>query len=197
MAQSPLGLWYPQGVNASGQALLNDPHPCGHIVYPYTDESHFTEAVSVFVSAGLRNGESAVLLIEHAHWKPIRHQLEQHGFDLETLESAGQLARITAEDLAKSCVFDGIIDEYEFKTKIGAMIQRAKSASYIGRVRVFGELVNLLWMPNPKATLRLEQLWNDIIKAHSVPLLCAYALGGSRPDVLDDALLACHSAVAA
>ena len=184
-------------VNASGYALLNDPQPCGHIVYPYTDEAHFAEAVSVFVGAGLRNGESALLLMERAHWRPIRRQLEQSGYDLETLESVGQFTCVAAEDLAKTCIFDGIIDEYEFKTKIGALIQRAKAASFKGRVRVFGELVNLLWMPNPKATLRLEQLWDDLIQAHSVPLLCAYALGGERPDALDDALLACHSAVAA
>lgn len=184
-------------MNASGRAILNDPHPSGHIVYPYTDESHFTEAVSVFVSAGLRKGESAVLLMERAHFEPVRRELQDNGFDLEGLESAGQLACITAEDLSASCVFDGIVDEHKFKTKVGALIQRAKAASSKGRVRVFGELVNLLWMPSPKATLRLEQLWNDIIKTHSVPLLCAYALGGSRPDALDDELLACHSAIAA
>jgi hypothetical protein len=184
-------------VNSSGLALLNDPHPCGHIVYPYTDESHFTEVVSVFVSSGLRNGESAVLLMQESHRGPIRRQLERNGFDVETLEATGELACITAEELSESCVFDGIIDEYVFKTKIGQMIHRAKAASLKGQVRVFGEMVNLLWMPNPKATLRLEELWNDLIKQHSVPLLCAYALGGTRPDVLDDALLACHSAVAA
>jgi hypothetical protein len=36
-------------------------------------------------------------------------------------------------------------------------------------------------------------LWNQVIKLHSVPLLCAYSLGGTRPDALPDALLQCHS----
>jgi hypothetical protein len=54
-------------------------------------------------------------------------------------------------------------------------------------------MVDLIWLPNPEATQRLEELWNQVIKLYSVPLLCAYSLGGNLPDVLPDALLQCHS----
>ena len=86
------------------------------------------------------------------------------------------------------------VDEDAFKSKVGRLIDKGKRASPRGQVRVFGEMVDLLWMPNPKATRRLEELWNDVIKLHSVPLLCAYSLGGLRPDALPVSLLACHSA---
>jgi hypothetical protein len=32
-----------------------------------------------------------------------------------------------------------------------------------------------------------------VIAAHSVPLLCAYALAGTRPNVLPESLQSCHS----
>jgi hypothetical protein len=180
-------------MNATGEALLNHPH-CGHIVFPYTNEAQFIEAVCLFTSAGLRKGDSALLVMEQDHCEPIRQQLQESGFDLADLESTGQLICKAAEELMATFIFDGIIDEYVFKSRIAGLIQTAKDASATGQVRVFGEMVNLLWTENPKATHRLEELWNDVIKLHSVPLLCAYALGGNRPDMLPASLVACHSA---
>jgi hypothetical protein len=53
--------------------------------------------------------------------------------------------------------------------------------------------VSLIWQSRQQATLRLEELWNDVIQEHSVPLLCAYALAGTKDNVLPSSLLACHS----
>src|ERR1700722_7549726 len=54
-------------MNATGAAMLKDPSPCGHIVYPYVDSSQFIGAVCLFVETGLQRGESALLLIEESH----------------------------------------------------------------------------------------------------------------------------------
>ena len=180
-------------MNRSGQTILTHPRPGGHIVYPYTDEYHFAEAVGLFATAGLRKGESALLVMEEPHCEPIRRRLQRDGLDVAELEASGQLICKNAEALLETFMFDGIIDEDAFRTKIGWLIDKAKTSSPIGQVRVFGEMVNLLWMPNPKATRRLEELWNEVIRHHSVPLLCAYSLGGLRPDSLPASLLACHS----
>jgi hypothetical protein len=182
-------------MNASGEAILNHPGACGHIVYPYTNESQFVHAVSVFAGAGLRASESALLIMEQAHCEPIRDQLQENGFAVGALESAGRLNLTDAAALTATFLFDGIIDEHKFKEYVGKLIEQGKSASPTGRVRVFGEIVNLLWEPDPKSTQRLEELWNQVIECHTVPLLCAYSLGGPRPDALPDSLLACHSNV--
>jgi len=181
-------------MNTSGATLLTHPRPCGHIVYPYTNESQFAEAVCLFASAGLRKGESALLVMEESHCELIRSQLQRDGLDVAELEASGRLNCKNAEAVLKTFLFDGVIDEDAFRTKIGWLIDKAKTSSPAGQVRVFGEMVDLLWMPNPKATQRLEELWNQVINLHSVPLLCAYSLGGLRPDSLPASLLACHSA---
>jgi DcmR-like sensory protein len=180
-------------MNATGEAILTHPHPCGHFVYPYTNESQFVDAVSLFVSAGLRNGDSAILIMEQPHHEPIRCQLLDNGFELSELESTGRLAFEGAEALLSTFLFDGIIDEYKFKQRVASLIEKAKTVSSTGQVRVMGEMVNLTAIENPQATQRLEELWNDVIKVHSVSLLCAYALGGTRPDALPESLIACHS----
>jgi hypothetical protein len=110
-----------------------------------------------------------------------------------SLEAQGQLRFETAEALLATCLFDGILDEHVFKKRVGELIRKAKASSANGQARVFGEMVNLTWPQDALTTQRIEELWNEVIKLHSVPLLCAYALGGTRPGVLAGSLLACHS----
>ena len=181
-------------MNAKAAAILSNSQPCAHIVYPYTDESQVAEAVCLFASAGLRKGESVLLVMTEAHCDPILERIGRAGFDLNALTRSGQLVCGEASELLSSFLFDGIIDESVFKSKIDGMIRKAKAAGGQRRpVRVFGEMVSLIWQSRPQATERLEELWNEVIQEQSVPLLCAYALAGSKPGVLPEALLACHS----
>src|SRR6266404_5075562 len=69
-----------QTMNPTGAEILANPHPCGHIVYPYTDEHQVAEAVCLFASAGLRQSQAVVLVMTADHCKPIRQRLEQEGF---------------------------------------------------------------------------------------------------------------------
>jgi len=168
--------------------------PRGHLVYPHSNDAHLAEAVGLFASAGLREGEAVILIMAAGHCRPIRERLEREGLNLGELESSGQLVCGNAEELISSFLRDGMIDELGFKTTFGAMIEEAKNFNGKRRaVRVFGEMVDLLWQSNPRITQRIEELWNEVIEAHAVPLLCAYSLAGTKPSVLPEALMACHS----
>jgi hypothetical protein len=152
---------------------LTNPQPRGHIVYLYTNESQVVEAVCLFASAGLRKGDAVLLVMTEAHRQLVRQQLDEEGFVLEELESSGRFLCTDAQGLLASFLIDGIIDEYRFKNTIGQMIEAAKESSR-------------------NCAVRVEELWNQVIEAHSVPLLCAYSLSGTRR-VLPTPLLACHS----
>ena len=163
-------------MNLSGLETLTNPQPCGHIVYSYTNESELAEAVFIFARAGLRKGEAVLLTMTADHYKPVKVLLEDDGFDTQQLEATGQLVWRGAKILLQKIMID------------------AKSSGGKRRsVRVFGEMVDLIWTSRPATTQRLEELWNQVIAEHSVPLLCAYSLGGSRPPKLTESLLACHS----
>jgi hypothetical protein len=55
-------------MTAAAAAILADPHPCAHIVYPYTGEALVGRAVALFASAGLRNHEGVVLILSTANY---------------------------------------------------------------------------------------------------------------------------------
>ena len=74
------------------------------------------------------------------------------------------------------------------------MIENAKRFDgKLRAVRVFGEMVDLLWQSDARITQRIEELWNEVIEAHSVPLLCGYSLAGIKPGTFPQALVDCHS----
>ena len=180
-------------MNAKGTALLLDPHPCGHIVYPYTDEGLVGQAVCLFASSGLRGNEGVVLIMSRDHYEPIKLRLQLEGINVEAHECSGQLACVISEELLDTFMASGSLNEEIFRSTVGNLIHRAKAAvKGQRRVRVFGEMVSQLRSSNITATTRLEELWDEVIKEHSVALLCTYALHNTQ-DQLPNHLIALHS----
>jgi hypothetical protein len=140
-------------MNSSAAAVLCDPHPSDHIVCPYTDDNDLVDAVALFASSGMVKKEAVILVVAAKHTDLIRQRLEQDGFDIPDLQESGQLVFANAEDMLAAFLLDGIIDEHRFKTGLGSLIDKA--GMHNGRtrpVRVFGEMVDLIWTSNPDAT---------------------------------------------
>jgi hypothetical protein len=69
----------------------------------------------------------------------------------------------------------GAPDAERFTPLIGGIIEQ--TGSRFARVRAYGEMVDLLWQKGElAAALQLEELWNDLAKAHPFALHCAYAI---------------------
>ncbi len=105
------------------------------------------------------------------------------------------LVCVTAEDLLRKFIRNGVLDAGLFKWTAARLIQQARASTgnrSRARVRVLGEMVSQLRGTNMTATTRLEELWNEVIKEHSVALFCTYALHGAD-DHIPEELLALHS----
>jgi hypothetical protein len=182
-------------MNAKGASLLLDPHPCGHIVYPYTDEGLVGRAVALFASAGLRDAEGVILIVSSDHCESIKVRLQMEGIDTESYERSGQPICVKSEELIAKFITDGVLDGGLFQYTVGRLIDQAKASVSDGRrsrVRVFGEMVSQLRVKNLKATALLEELWNQVIKDHCVALLCTYVLHGAE-DHIPKRLMDLHS----
>jgi hypothetical protein len=183
-------------MNANSAAILTDPHPCGHIVYPYTDEGLVGQAVCLFASSGLREGEGVILVMTADHRDSITLRLLTEGFDVDALQQSGRLAIMLAEDLLAQFLVDGVPDEDLFKALLSKMIAKSRSSTgkgALGQVRVFGEMVSLLWNADLHATISLEEMWSRLIDEHSVSLMCTYALGGRKEIPVELHALHSHS----
>jgi hypothetical protein len=175
-------------------SILAVPHH-SHIVYPYTDDRRLADAVSFYANCGLVRGDAVILIVTEAHRHAIKRYLNAN-FDVQALEATGQLSFLDAAETMSAFMVDGSPDPELFQRAIKTLIDRARRVEPTGRkreVRLFGEMVNLLWPVNCVAAERLEALGNEVISEYSIPLLCGYSVDGPGRGQLPESLTKAHS----
>lgn len=174
--------------------LVAEPLARDHVVQLYRDDRFLVEAVALFAGVGIGKGEAIVLIATAPHLEAIEQRLKALGFDVEALKMWGQLTALDAARLLSGFMVNGAPDAALFETLVAQIIKRARAEGRYARIRIYGEMVELLWRDNRRATQRLEELWNDAVEAHSVSLLCGYALDSeAEGDHFPPELRAVHS----
>jgi PAS domain S-box-containing protein len=150
-----------------------------HAVRFYEDDSRLAEAVTAFLGDGLRAGDVVAAISTPAHREAFQRRLEAGGLDVERLVAAGALYFVDAHDALAKFMRGGDPDPELFRTELGALIDRLSAQAKSRRLRVYGEIVDVLWLSGQhSAALRLEELCNDLQDRHSFNLLCAYSMAG-------------------
>ena len=175
--------------------MLAEPLRRDHLVQVYLDERALLDAVVLFATVGLGKAEAVVLVATAPHVEAIRQRLHCQGVEVEDVARWGQLVLLEAEALLARFMVDGMPAAERFEATIAEVIDGARGGGRYRKVRVFGEMVDILWKHNLPAARRLEELWNEAIRAHGISLFCAYSLAGDgdeeRPFPAD--LRALHS----
>lgn len=148
-----------------------------HILQFYEDESYLLNSVGLFLTSGLRGGEGVLVIGTRDHNQSLRARLGLLQSAVAEMIERGQIVFLNAEETIPLFMRDGVLDPLEFRRVIGDALTRL--AQNYGRIRAFGEMVNVLWeRGEEEATLELERLWNRLLSERSASLLCAYRLGG-------------------
>ena len=163
-------------IGAPWNDRLAEPLPKEHLVQLYRDDRALVEAVSLYAGRGLGKGEAVILVATAAHLEAVEARLRESGFDVGDLEAWGQLLTFDAARLLASFFVDGGIDAARFQTTLADVFTMARRSGRFQGIRVYGEMVNLIWRVNPSATRQLEELWNEALERHGVSLLCGYGL---------------------
>ena len=164
------------------RGLIADPMPGDHFVQVYRDERVLIEAISLFAGAALGRNEAVIIVATEGHREAVERRLDGDGFDVPVLKGWGQLTILDAAEMLSRFMVDGSPDETRFKAVIAQVVASVKASRRFRDVRVYGEMVNLLWRENHPATRRLEELWNEAIECHEVSLLCGYRVDVGETD---------------
>ena len=163
---------------ASDAELQATPAESGHTVQFYEDEAFLRETVARYLGAGLIADEPVVVIATEPHRRAFQESLAAKGFDVERASAAGRLTVLDARATLDAFMVAGMPEWEPFRTLVGGTIDRCLAASERKRVRLYGEMVDVLWRDgNPQAAIRLEELWNDLGRAQPFSLLCAYVMG--------------------
>lgn len=151
--------------------------PSEHLCQVYGNDLQLIDALTAFVDVGLRAGESVVVIATAAHLHQLEQRLRGNWLDLDRARWEERYIAVLAQETLDRFMVDGWPDEEKFNAVADALLKRARGNGR--KVRAFGEMVALLWAQgNAGATIRLENLWNDLQRRETFPLLCGYPRDG-------------------
>jgi KaiC/GvpD/RAD55 family RecA-like ATPase len=156
---------------------------CDHLVQVYRDAGDLAQSVAVFLGAGFERGEPAVLVATDGHRPLIDEALARRGWVVSDLEQEGQFVAVGAEATLEAIEQKGEPSLRRFASVVGGLLDRATAGVPGRRVRVFGEMVDLLVRDERVAAAdALEEMWNRLGARRTFTLLCGYEI-----DVFDRA----------
>lgn len=144
----------------------------------YRQLGQLATTVSGFLCEGLIYGQPALLIATPPSLDAILTAMRSRFIDVASAELAGDLLLVDPHETLASLLDGGRPDRDRAEARLGALIDRLAQKRPHATVRVFGEMVNVLWQKGQlDAALELEALWNGLARRHRFALLCGYALG--------------------
>jgi hypothetical protein len=160
--------------------------PAEHFVQIYDNDAVFMGNLERFAKGGLQANEGVIVIALPEHLRILEARLEGAGLNLKKFAAQDRYIALEAQQVLDQFMVKGWPDEDRFKQVVGDLIKRARRDG--GKVRAFGEMVAILWAREmlgalwargkQGATVRLEQLWQNLCEAELFYLFCAYPRAG-------------------
>jgi signal transduction histidine kinase len=148
-----------------------------HFVQFYESDEFLLDSLADFVAEGLAEGDACIVVSKGERHEGLDARLRTRGHDPEAARLREQFFTLDAAETLSRLMVGGAPEPARFEERVGGLIERAARGQR--RVRIFGEMVALLWAEgNREAALRLEALWNDLQKTRPFTLFCAYPMSG-------------------
>jgi MEDS: MEthanogen/methylotroph, DcmR Sensory domain len=145
----------------------------GHAVLFYRDGKELAERVSEHLRPAIRGGGTAVVIATPGHRRSFEERLGEDGIDVAAAGERGSYLARDAGEAVRAFMVTGWPDPAGFWQVISPLLREAAGAG--GPVRVFGEMVSLLWdAGQATAAIEVEAMWNELASQYSFSLLCSY-----------------------
>lgn len=171
-----------------------------HVLQFYgADQGSFIRNVGVFLRDGLERGDSLLAIATTEHQILFQKELDALGCGATQAIHDGRLVfRDAAETLASVMPGDQL-DWESVERTLGEAVAALQRTAPRGRLRVYGELVGLLWSERKfAAAIQLETFWRKLLESNELDLFCAYPIDvfGKQFSVAEvDELLQVHTHV--
>jgi diguanylate cyclase (GGDEF)-like protein len=147
----------------------------GHLVEFYETEEFLVDTVCCFLVPALHAGDGAIVVATPEHRDAFERALDEAGIDVHGAIRDGRYVALDARDVLARFMVDGAPHPQRFRETVGAVMDGAAAGER--RLRVYGEMVALLWDDGDMASaVALEDLWNDLGEVRTFELLCAYPM---------------------
>jgi PAS domain-containing protein len=151
----------------------------GHAVHFYEDDQQLIAMLGRNLGAALASGDTAIVVATRTHRRQLRKKFASDKVDTAAASKGGRYLELDASATLARILSNGWPKKQRFEDEIGSVIGQAETELRAGkRLLIFGEMVALLWAEGKvDATLRLEELWNELAEQYGFQLLCGYPVG--------------------
>jgi len=170
---------------SSWSNLLQHAEPDHHVVHLYgRNDGHLVRGIAAYAAEGLRRQEPVLIVATKGHALAVRHQLEDDDVDVAEAMEQGSLRFVDAEAFLQQLVGNAGPRWEVFRDIVGGMLGDIRASRPGCHIRVFGEMVGLLWTSGRRLEAeQLEACWNRLQETERFSLFCAYPV-----DPFDDML---------
>lgn len=166
--------------------------PSDHVVQIYDDDQNFLSLLEGFVTAGFSMNDCVMVIATEEHLHALDDRLRFKGHKVFELKLQDQYIPLNAKETLGEVMINNWPDEVLFRHFMNRQIARASSRNR--KVRVFGELVALLWTHgNVGASVKMEYLCNKMCEDEMLSLFCAYPKRSFDQHALESILHICGS----
>ncbi len=167
---------------AGNRAPLPVPAHGSHTAHFYSSDSTLIGEVGQRLADALHAGGAAVVIAENSHGRDLAHYVESSGIDLSRAAREDRWVPLDARKTLGVFMAGDSPDPQRFGSLLGGVFDRVAAAvstygSKFAPIVTYGEMVAILWEDgNPSASLRLEDLWNDLSRTRTFHLSCGWPL---------------------
>jgi MEDS: MEthanogen/methylotroph, DcmR Sensory domain len=166
--------------------------PGDHSVVFYHD-NELARVVGEYLLGAITDGGVAVIVATPEHRLWVNAWLMQAGVDLSAVTANGSYIVLDARRTMDGFVVGEWPDTAAFWNVLSPIL--ASATRRRRTVRVFGEMVALLWEADQvEAAIEVESLWNEMAGQFSFSLLCAYPQPATADTDNSDALARVYDA---
>jgi signal transduction histidine kinase len=173
-------------LSPSDRVLPGSTHPgsgpavSDHAVQFYDSDEYLCDVVAEYALDGVTARQPVLIVATPEHRAGIAARLTRLG--VSPLLEPGIVMRDARETL-EQFMTGPLLDDARCRSVLSALLRAASAERPEAQVRVFGEIVDLLWRDgHPVAALRLEEIWNELTEQHAFTLLCGYAMANFTRD---------------
>ena len=154
-----------------------------HAVRFYEGERSLAQITAQFFAEGFADHHPAIVAATPSFRAALLLELSARALDVVELQRSRELLLLDAKDTLSIFMADAKPDAAKFNEAMGVAIEHVCQGRTACKVRVFGQMVDVLWRDGRKeAAIDLEILWNQLARSRAFSLLCGYAMGSFYKD---------------
>lgn len=143
-----------------------------HVVQFYERAEDHLPVVVRHLAGALIDGDAVVVVARPERSMALEAALAASGVDVLAARADGRFRIVDAQATLSEFMVGSMPDPVRFEVVVGGLVLNMLSA---GRVRVYGEMVGLLWdAGNVSAAIELEDLWCGLTRRLPFSLFCGY-----------------------